>query len=233
MNVHNLMEEIVTLGVNNLYDQVKKENISWLSCDCENCRLDTVSYVLNRVPPKYVVSGRGVTHVSETLENHQLKADLESLILEGMRTVSSTKRPFHVQDRKDCTVQGSAKPSFNFYTLTGSVLDGNTFEPVSGATITLKKDGKLAEMVDLTWSNPFTTVKSTKGTYSFWVKSEKSKKAGESKVFNFSLEITAPGYEPLIHHFEIPVTSEKSARNELDSTYSLKMNDLVLFKKEQ
>jgi len=226
------MEELVISSVNNVYEQVKKEKISWLTCDCENCRLDTVSYVLNRVPPKYVVSGRGVTHASQSLANDQFKADVESLILEGMRTVSSTKRPFHTQDRKDCSVSASPKPAYNFFTLTGTVLDGNTFEPLTGATITLKKDGKVAEMVDLTWANPFTTVASTKGAFSFWIKPVKAKKAGETKSFDLSIEITAPDYEPLIRHFEVPVTSDAAARTELDTTYALKLNDLVLFKKE-
>jgi len=231
MNVHNLMEEIVISSVDTVYEQVKSEKISWLSCDCENCRLDTVSYVLNRVPPKYVVSGRGVTHASQSLASGQLKADLESLIIEGMRTVSSTKRPYHNQDRKAGSLDTN-KPAFNFFTLTGTVLDGNTFEPLTGATITLKKDGKLAEMVDVTWSNPYTTVQSTKGAFSFWVKPVKAKKAGESKVFDLSIEIEAPDYEPLIRHFEVPVTSEATTRSELDSTYAIKLNDLVLFKKE-
>lgn len=232
MNVHNLMEEIVISSVNNVYDQVKKENISWLSCDCENCRLDTVSYVLNRVPPKYVVSGRGATHAAQSLDNNQLKADLESLVLEGMRTVSSTKRPYHNQDRKACTIETSNKPAFNFYSITGTVLDGNTFEPLTGATITLKRDGEIAEMVDITWANPYTTVRSTKGTFSFWIKPVKAKKAGETKTFDISIEITAPDYEPLVRHFAIPVTSESSVRQDLDSTCGLKINDLVLFKKE-
>ena len=67
MNVHNLMEDVVIKAVNTLYDKVKAEKVAWLTCDCENCRLDTVSYVLNRIPPKYVVSGRGVTHNVEYL----------------------------------------------------------------------------------------------------------------------------------------------------------------------
>lgn len=231
MNVHNLMEDIVNLSVNKLYEQVKSENAAWLSCDCENCRLDTVSYVLNRIPPKYVVSGRGVTHAVETLNSHQLMADIEALSLEGMRTVSTTKRPFHANSRKECIVTASSKPAFNFSTFNGIVLDGNTFEPVSNATILLKVGSETAEMVDKTWNNPYTTVKSTKGAYSFWVKSVPAKKAGISKTFDFSLEISAPDYEELVYHFEVPVTSESFVRNELDSTFSLKLKDLVLFKK--
>ena len=236
MNVHNIMEDVVIKAVNTLYDRVKGENVPWLTCDCENCRLDTVSYVLNRLPPKYVVSGRGVTHNAEFLASSQLLADVDSLGLEGMRTVSSTKRPFHSENRDDCVIQGinsksKAKPAFNFFTFMGVVLDGNTFEPVSNAKITLKMDGKLAEMVDKTWTNPYTLVPSTKGVYSFWVKSIPAKKSGERAYFNFSIEIEAEGYSESVYHFEVPIMSEDSVRQTLDSTYTLKMKDLVIFKK--
>ena len=234
MNVHNLMEDIVTKAVNTLYDRVKAENVAWLTCDCENCRLDTVSYVLNRIPPKYVVSGRGVTHNAEYLASAQLQADVDSLALEGMRTVSSTKRPFHTENRRDCEIQSDDKntsPAYNFFTFMGLVLDGNTFEPVSEAEITLRMDGKLAEMVDKTWSNPYHMVRSTKGVYSFWVKSIPAKKSGEREYFNFSIEIKAEGYSDCIYHFEVPIMSEDSVRQTLDSTYTLKIKDLVIFKK--
>ena len=234
MNVHNLMEDIVIKAVDTLYEKVKSENVTWLTCDCENCRLDTVSYVLNRIPPKYVVSGRGVTHNVEYLASSQLLADIDSLSLEGMRTVSTTKRPFHSENRKDCTIQGDnskTKPAYNFFTFMGIVLDGNTFEPVTNAKITLKLNGKPAEMVDKTWSNPFNLVPSTKGVYSFWVKSIPAKKSGEREFFNFSIEIEAEGYSESVYHFEVPIMSEDKVRDTLDSTYTLKMKDLVIFKK--
>lgn len=233
MNVHNLMEDIVTKAVNTLYDRVKADNIPWLTCDCENCRLDTVSYVLNRIPPKYVVSGRGVTHNAEFLTSSQLLADVDSLALEGMRTVSATKRPFHTENRQDCEIKGSTgktKPAYNFFTFMGNVLDGDTFEPVQEAEITLRLDGKLAEMVDKTWSNPYHLVRSTNGVYSFWVKSVPAKKSGERQYFKFSIEIKAAGYSENVYHFEVPIMSEDSIRQTLDSTYTLKIKDLVLFK---
>ncbi len=234
MNVHNLMEDIVIKAVNTLYDRVKSENVAWLTCDCENCRLDTVSYVLNRIPPKYVVSGRGVTHNVEYLASSQLQADVDSLALEGMRTVSSTKRPFHTLDRKECMIQGSpekSSPAFNFFTFMGVVLDGNTFEPVTEAEITLKLEGQLAQMVDKTWSNPYHMVRSTKGVYSFWVKSVPAEKSGERAYFKFSIEIKAEGYSDVVYHFEVPIMSEDAIRQTLDSTYTLKIKDLVIFKK--
>ena len=45
MNVHNLMEDLVIQNVGEMYAQVKEAKAAWLTCDCENCRLDTVSYV--------------------------------------------------------------------------------------------------------------------------------------------------------------------------------------------
>ena len=230
MNVHNLMEDIVTKSVNTLYDRVKGENVSWLTCDCENCRLDTISYVLNRLPPKYVVSGRGITHNAEYLASPQLQADIDSLGMEGMRIVSTTKRPFHEANRKIST-EKEQKPTFNFFTFTGSVLDGTTFEPVTDATVTLKLDGKIAEMFDASWPNPFKTVKSTKGVYSFWVKPVPAEKAGIAKNFPLCIEVKAEGYNDGVYHFEAPIMSENCVRTELDSTYTLKLNDLVIFKK--
>lgn len=230
MKVHNLMEDVVIKAVDTLYDRVKSEKVSWLTCDCENCRLDTVSYVLNRIPAKYVVSGRGVTHNAEYFASSQLQADIDSLALEGMRTVSATKRPFHSEPRKP--VENRPKhPAFNFFTFMGTVLDGNTFEPITDATVTLKMDGKPAEMYDISWPNPYKTVKSTKGVYSFWVKPVDAKKAGEVKYFQFCVEVTAEGYTDAVYHFEAPIMSEESVRTELDSTYTLKIKDLVIFKK--
>ena len=230
MNVHNLMEDLVIKNVDKMYEQVKEAKAAWLSCDCENCRLDTVSYVLNRIPPKYIVSGRGVTHATEALNNKQLLADVDALILEGMRTVSSTKRPFHTNDRKECSVVADNKPSYNFPTFTGTILDGSTFEPITDAEIFMKMDGKPVEMIDKTWSNPYTTCRSTRGTFSFWAKSIQAKKEGEQQRFAFTFEIKAPGYTSSTYNVVLPVISESSSRKEIDSTYFLKLKDFILFK---
>lgn len=230
MNVHNLMEEIVKKKVDKLYENAKEEKVEWLSCDCENCRLDTVSFVLNRIPPKYVVSGRGATHAAIDLDNTQLQADVESLAMEGMRTVSSTKRPYHL-DSSNNDAPKNVQPYFNFNSFTGRIFDGATFEPVSNASVLLKFEGETAQMVDSTWSNPYETVDATKGSFSFWVKSVPAKKVGEKKIFHFSIEISAPGYEKLIFHFELPVLSESGKRTNFDSTFAFRMNDFVIFKK--
>lgn len=230
MNVHNIMEDVVTQHVNVIYDMLKESKAAWLSCDCENCRLDTISYVLNRIPPKYVVSGRGLTYSKTALdEDLQLKADIDALTNEGIRIISETKRPFHSYPRKDCEIKKNEIPVFNFPTFTGTVLDGTTFEPISDATILLKCDGETVEMVDKTWTNPAKTYKSTKGTYSFWIKPFQTNSEGVTQKFNFTLEISAEKYAPVVYSFELPLTSDKAVKNELDSTYSVKIKDMVLF----
>lgn len=232
MNVHNMMEDLVTAEVNALYEQVKKANSPWLSCDCKNCRLDTISYVLNRIPPKYVVSGRGVTHSNEIFSDHQLIADISAVAMDGLRVISSTKRPFHTLPREECEPHNEENPSYNFPTFSGTILDGSTFEPISGAKILLKLEGKTVDMVDMTWANPTQTFQSTRGTFTFWPKSLPAAKTGESKKFEFEVEIEVEGYEKSYHYFEVPVISDNETKTELNTACSVKIRDIVLFKRE-
>ena len=52
-----------------------------------------------------------------------------------------------------------------------------------------------------------------------------------SKSFTFTLEISAEGYETINHTFEVPINKENRMRKSLNSTYTLKIQDLFLFKK--
>jgi len=214
--------------VTRLYEQVQQAKASWLTCSCEHCQLDTLSYVLNRVPPKYVVSGRGLTH-SVAQEDKQLIADIDKLILEGMHAVNSVRRPYH--DAKDKTPK-TKSPVFNFPTVIGNVFDGLSFEPIHNACVTLLCDGKPVDMVDYTWPNPCSTTSLTNGAFTFWPKPESAATEGESKVYKFTLVVTAAGMEKLTYIFDVPVVSEKNAR-ELNSNFSVKIPDLVMFAPEK
>ena len=231
MNVHNIMEEKVFKHVNELYDQMKKQNVTWCSCDCEHCRLDTASYVLNRIPPRYVVSGRGVSH-NASFDDTQLKADIDALIIEGIQAISNARRPYHAQkDQKNYEI--SDNPAFNFPTFIGTVYDGTTFEPLSGATIVLKYNNQIAEMADYTWQNPNTSTAVTKGVFSFWVKSIPAKTIGENAVFSFTIEVSAPGFESISYDFTVPLVSDSQFQKMLNSSYSLKVQDFYLFPEGQ
>lgn len=50
--VHNLMEDIVKKKLGEIFDSLN-------CCKCDRCRLDILTYTLNRLPPKYVASTQG------------------------------------------------------------------------------------------------------------------------------------------------------------------------------
>ncbi len=230
MKVHNLMEEFVKSRVDDLYDQLKVDKPVWLNCDCENCRMDAISYVLNRVPPKYVVSSIGVTHANADLNKTQIRADVDKLAFDAIKLVNSSKRPFHSQSYiSDVEKTVDRKPHFVFPTFTGAILDGTTFEPIGGAEIVLKLNGQNAEMIDKTWSNPSKSSKEMNGVYSFCVKPEVAGSEGENKSFDFAVCVSAEGYEPTTYAFTVPSVSKIQTGVSLTEDYSLKIQDLFLF----
>lgn len=233
VNIHNIMEELVINRANQLYDQVKSQNVGWLTCDCENCRLDTICYVLNRIPSRYVLSGRGITHNSKILEDSQVFADIDRLSYEGMKMVSGSKRPYHMTAKLSVTKDTDfSTPMFFFPTFIGNVFDGSTFEPLSNVTVTLKEGGITAETMDASWDNPTKTYEATKGGYSFWVAPEVAEDAHVNKEFTFTVEANLEGYIPSKYTFTVPLVSEKGSHRDLSSTYSLKIKDLFLFRTE-
>ena len=231
VNIHNIMEEQVINRINELYQKVKSKGSSWLTCDCDNCRLDTISYVLNRIPPRYVVSGRGMTHNSSILNDTQLQADIDRIGIEGMRMVSTAKRPYHNAGRlSSSSLPELRSPVFNFPTFIGNIYDGSTFEPLAGAQISLKDEDGLVQMMDASWANPCNTYEATNGSYSFWVAPRIAEENKESKEFTFTVEVIAEGYTPVTYNLSLPLVSEVQDRRELNSTYSLKIQDLFMFR---
>lgn len=231
MKVTNLMEDYVRAHVDDIYERLKAENVSWLTCDCENCRMDTECYVLNRIPPKYTISGRGVNHAQSELETaKQVMADVDILVMDGIRLISGQKRPNHDSAYiSDAEIISGKYPFFFFPIFSGSVYDGTTFESLANAKITINYKGKPAKMLDSTWSNPCSTFKATEGGYSFCVEPEKAKKEGMTKDFNFELIITAPGYDTINYAFTVPVVSKILKGSAARPNYSLKITDLFLF----
>ena len=233
VNIHNIMEEQVIIRVNELYERIKNEGNTWLECDCENCRLDAYTYVLNRIQPRYVVSGRGMTYNStEIHSDRQLMVDLDRLGIEAIRMVNSAKRPYHNKAKLNASGDWETMlPTFTVPTFIGSIFDGTTFEPLKDARVTLKtSNGDLATMMDVSWSNPCSTFEKTSGRYSFWVAPEASLKPNEKKDFSFTVEIECEGYDPVFYAFTIPLVSRIEDPHKLDSTLTYRIQDLRLFK---
>lgn len=228
MKVHNILEEVVIKSVNEMYEHLKETKTPWLTCDCEHCKLDVTSYVLNRIPPKYIVSGRGAAYSSSENDSQQ-NADIEALVIKAIQIVSSVQRPYHNKNENNSNI--GKGPTFNFPTFFGTIYDGNTFEPLSNVNVLLKCNNVEAEMLDYTWVNPCVTNQHSKSAYTFLVKPEDSKIEGENKVFSFTIEATADGYEKLIYNFSYPVISSEKPNLVLNSTYALKIQDLFMFPK--
>lgn len=226
MNIHNILENEVISCVNKTFENLKNIKPAWFTCDCEQCRLDTAAYVLNRIPPKYIVSGRGLTHVLSQNDS-QSSIDMDALVMEGAKKVVTHARPFHASGAKDKS--RNTGPVFNFPLFIGDICNGLNFEPVSEAVITLNRDGKPCEMIDHTWPNPTTLTEHTKGKYTFWVKPEPAQSLNETKSFHFKIEITADGFEKNIYTFDVPVSSSEAPLYEPSTVNSLKIENLYLF----
>lgn len=233
MNIHNLMEEYVAYRVNSLYNSLMTVRPAWLTCGCTNCRLDTICYVLNKLPPRYIVSSRGVVHTSQMLEESQMRADVDALAMEGMRLISAAQRPYHKNQAKepDAAAEngGTPAPAFHFPVFMGSVYNGITFEPLSDASIALVLDDRDVEMTDPSWQNPTYTYKSTKGAYSFWPKSIPAEKAGINRSYRFTVEASAQGFDSTVCSFEVTVVSEIKRQEAAATSFSLKIQDMFLF----
>lgn len=228
MKIHNSMEEAVTEEVNHLYNTLKSEHISWLTCDCENCRLDTICYVLNRTQPKYYVSERGMLHNALDMTDSQLKTDITALAMDGIRLINGSHRSYHAERITSGDIE-DGKMYYNFPLIMGAVYNGDNFEPMENVSITLKLDNEPAVMADSTWSNPAKTYKSTKGSYTFWPAAIEAKPGETTKVFKLIFEITAENFVPSTYAIELPLVPEAVKKSTLESNYSLKIKDIFLF----
>jgi competence protein ComFB len=62
-------------------------------CHCEKCKLDIFAYVLNKMPPKYVVTQKGTVYAKLALLQSQFDVDIISQITQACEMVNA--RPRH------------------------------------------------------------------------------------------------------------------------------------------
>ncbi|MBQ9238246.1 MAG: late competence development ComFB family protein [Treponema sp.] len=231
MKVHNIMEEYVATRVENIYNRLTEDAIAWLTCDCDICRHDVVGYVLNRIPPRYVVSSRGSTHGAQAFTDAQLSADVDALVMHGIRLINAIQRPYHTPyQRIHEKEKNHITPVFNFPVFQGTVYDGLSFDCLADVQLTLmQEDNTVALMVDTTWENPCRTYKATNGSYSFWVRPFAAGNAHSNATFHFTIEAVCDGYRPVFYGFAIPLVSEESKRLTMDASSALKLPDFFLF----
>jgi competence protein ComFB len=233
MEVHNTIEDVVFTAIGEIYDSLNKGDNPRQICTCSQCRLDTACFVLNRTRPHYVISNRGVVRFEQgTIERQQLEADVIALIHEGIKRVSHNQRPYssHTEDAP-LLVPGAPtnSPVFNIPTIVGRLFNGINFEPMADIVVELYQNGKLVEMKDKNWQNPYTLVRNIDGAFTFWPEPIPTEKENIRRTFEYTLKIEVPGFEKLVHVFQIPVTSESTLARSYSMNRTFKLQDLYMF----
>ncbi len=229
MHIHNVMEDIIYEKVNKLFDEAKELNEKWLTCSCLQCRLDTMCYVLNRVKPRYIKSGRGFAHFlnAESGTGGQIMADISALVVEGMHKVLETQRP---HGDNSCE-KGEPKAVFNFPAINGKILNGSNFNAMEGVSVTLKLDNEVVPQMDILWDNPYTTSEKTPGTYIFCPKPIEADELGEKRTFRFLLTGEKEGFETANMAFELELEAEEKEVFPLQDGNFFENKDMFLFDK--
>lgn len=230
MEIHNISEDVVLSSVQMIFESLKKEGNPEGLCLCEQCKLDTICYVLNRIEPRYTISNRGITRIEQDWSGRQqTEADIATLVYKGIRVVNHNQRPI-AHDTFEPASTESKEPTFDLPTIIGRVFDGETFSPLIGAPVELRCGNEIVPMRNQNWQNPCILVEHTPGSFSFWPAPIKVDSVEAHRSIEYSLKIEAPGYEPLVHFFSVPVISGVSKPVYYATDRSIKLPDLFIFK---
>lgn len=232
MDIRNLMEDKVIQLLNEICDDEERGGNKRYNTD-QQSRIDTACFVLNRIPQRYVSSGRGFAYLEADFnDNPQITVDIVTLIHEGLRRVTDIQRKYDGKQAVPATsLPVGTKAVFYFPTIKGRIFNGMTFEPIRDVRIAITHEGRPVQMVDGRWPNPYSVVGNTPGTYLFWPQALPAAEEGIEQVFEFTLEVVDERYEPFSHYFTIPVRSESP---QVTKTFirDYSVNDLFLLPKD-
>jgi competence protein ComFB len=230
MDLHNTAEDLVFARVDEIFNNIEKGDNPDKLCTCDQCRMDTACYVLNRTNPYYIVSNRGAARVEqEPIRKQQEDADITTLVYEGIRRVNHNQRPSALHGVKQVRESVVETPVFNIPTIVGRIFNGVNFAPVSGILVQLFRNGSLVAMKDDNWQNPCAMVPNTDGAFTFWPNPIPAGAGNIHQVFEFSIRVESDEYETLNHFFKIPVISDAQAVSSFSLVRTVKLPDLYLF----
>jgi len=126
---------------------------------------DIVAFVLNRVPPRYITSGRGLIHNEiEFSINSQLQTDIRLCVNDAIRTLTSRREP----EKNASLMSDYVGKHYYFPYVIGEVLEESTFSIIPDVEVKLFYNNSPVSMIDPSWANPYITCNATKGFYIFW-----------------------------------------------------------------
>lgn len=230
MDIHNTSEDIVYSTANKIFDEVQKSSNPENYCLCEQCRIDTICYTLNRITPHYIVSNRGLTRVQQNgIKHQQIEADVTTLLYNGLRLVNHNMRPTAPHDGSHSQDQNVNIPLFDIPTISGRIFHGISFEPIVGIEVMLYCEGEVVPMRNSNWQNPYSMISSTPGGYSFWPAPVNAEAPDVTREFHYSLKINSPDFEQINHFFRITSVSKYHTPNSYTLNRTFKLPDLYIF----
>ncbi len=187
MAFRNLMEDIVTNVVNKILFKEDQKLLEY-----EPYKQDIITYVLNRIPPKYYTSERGILHGKLNTEfTFQQKADILLFTYEAIEIIINRRKTELPADCKSAEFKIYCLPH-----ILGEVLEESTFSIIPDINVILLYKGKPVKMKDSSWKNPYVTSKSTEGYYHFWpeIPHDIEKNVTAGKKLSFELVFNHPSF---------------------------------------
>jgi len=194
MKLKNYQEDVVLRAV-----EIALEDHPDLLGD-ENFVNDVAAYVLNRVPPRYVMSERGflrlaLEHLGEADQDRSLANVIELMMIvnRGVELVQS-RRTTAIVDTASLVSSGGLSTEtgveyvHNYPQILGRVVNASTGEAVYGATVTMYLDGDVVPPAASGWQNPYVTHEQTRGHFSFWPRSTRSEEPELTAELLFTVE---------------------------------------------
>jgi competence protein ComFB len=167
---------------------------------------DVAAYVLNRIPPRYVMSERGflrltVDQLEEGNHNRSLANIIELMILvnQGIEIVRSRRPTVGTPGGPGSHGEPEAPNVFlhNYPQFIGRIVAESNEEPVYGAVVTMHMDGDQVPPAEPGWANPYRTHPQTRAFFSFWPHPTRSEQ--EVAFCQLLFTVDHPEFEPLAH----------------------------------
>jgi hypothetical protein len=178
--------------------------------------LDVAAFTLNRIPPKYITSERGLTRelmLSNGGGNGDRLVNIIELIAIINRGIDIVARRRHAEaDGAKAKVAGGADGEavltyfYNMPHIFGRIVDARDGRPVISAQATLWINEKVSVPAEPGWQNPYRTNEQTRGYFSFWPQAEMG--ATDSLKVDMRISLDHGAYKPLTFRRSVKVPGE-------------------------
>jgi competence protein ComFB len=197
---------------------------------------DIAAFVLNRLPPRYIMSERGFTRlVSEEEEPSDERRDVATmvqllvLVNRGIELVENRRKPSADNPQEVLTPEDQVMPVLNFPQIVGKVVDAHDDRAVANATVTLYVDEDLADPAEPGWPNPFVTSLATRGYYSFWPRHRRGDETASEHPGRITVE--HPDYETAELALVIPARPDFAIQETIDHDSVHRIEPIALRRK--